>query len=35
LREEGHYYIEDLNSFTGIRVNGGEGEGKRLVHEGT
>jgi pSer/pThr/pTyr-binding forkhead associated (FHA) protein/tetratricopeptide (TPR) repeat protein len=34
LREEGHYYIEDLNSFTGIRVNGEKVEGKRLVHEG-
>src|SRR5207248_1367803 len=34
LREEGNYYIEDLNSFTGIRVNGEKVEGKRLIHEG-
>jgi pSer/pThr/pTyr-binding forkhead associated (FHA) protein len=34
LREEGHYYIEDLNSFTGIRVNGERVDGKRLVNAG-
>ena len=34
LREDGAYYIEDLNSFTGIRVNGERVAGKRLVHEG-
>src|SRR3954447_7886035 len=34
LREEGHFYIEDLNSFTGIRVNGEKIHGKTLVREG-
>jgi pSer/pThr/pTyr-binding forkhead associated (FHA) protein len=34
LREEGDYYIEDLNSFTGIRVNGEKIDGKRLIHAG-
>src|SRR5258708_35343181 len=34
LREEGHFYIEDLHSFTGIRVNGEKISGKQLVHEG-
>jgi pSer/pThr/pTyr-binding forkhead associated (FHA) protein len=34
LRESGHFYIEDLDSFTGIRVNGEKIEGKRLVHAG-
>src|SRR3989441_10865492 len=34
LRESGNYYIEDLNSFTGIRVNGEKVIGKRLVHDG-
>src|ERR1700682_3524718 len=34
LREEGEFYIEDLDSFTGIRVNGEKIEGKRLVHAG-
>src|SRR5260370_30402526 len=34
LREEGHFYIEDLNSFTGIRVNGEKISGKHLLHEG-
>src|SRR5437870_11795980 len=34
LRESGNYYIEDLNSFTGIRVNGEKIIGKRLVHDG-
>src|SRR2546425_9366797 len=33
LRESGNYYIEDLNSFTGIRVNGEKIIGKRLVHD--
>src|SRR5919201_3870166 len=35
LRDEsGHYYIEDLNSFTGIRVNGEKIAGKHVVHDG-
>jgi pSer/pThr/pTyr-binding forkhead associated (FHA) protein len=34
LRESGHYYIEDLNSFTGIRVNGEKIAGKHVVHDG-
>src|SRR3954447_126539 len=34
LREAGHYYIEDLNSFTGIRVNGEKINGRRLLHDG-
>lgn len=34
VRESGHYYIEDLNSFTGIRVNGEKITGKRLLHDG-
>jgi pSer/pThr/pTyr-binding forkhead associated (FHA) protein len=34
LREEGQFYIEDLNSFTGIRVNGQRIAGKHLVREG-
>jgi pSer/pThr/pTyr-binding forkhead associated (FHA) protein len=34
LREQGEFYIEDLGSFTGIRVNGEKIEGKRLVHAG-
>ena len=34
LREEGHFYIEDLGSFTGIRVNGDRIHGKALVREG-
>ena len=34
VRESGHYYIEDLNSFTGIRVNGEKIIGKRLLHDG-
>jgi ABC transport system ATP-binding/permease protein len=34
LRQSGQYYIEDLNSFTGIRVNGEKITGKRLVHDG-
>jgi pSer/pThr/pTyr-binding forkhead associated (FHA) protein len=34
LRESGRFYIEDLNSFTGIRVNGEKIAGKHLVNEG-
>ena len=34
LRDQGHFYIEDLGSFTGIRVNGDRIHGKALVHEG-
>src|SRR5919201_3295843 len=35
LRDEsGHYYIEDLNSFTGIRVNGEKIAGRHVVHDG-
>src|SRR5207237_7798975 len=34
VREEGHFYIEDLNSFTGIRLNGEKVQGKALVREG-
>src|SRR3954447_4496908 len=34
LREEGHFYIEDLDSFTGIRVNGEKIHGKHPVREG-
>jgi len=34
LREAGHFYIEDLDSFTGIRVNGEKIHGKHLVREG-
>src|SRR5207248_574259 len=34
LREAGHFYVEDLNSFTGIRVNGEKIAGKHLVQEG-
>jgi len=34
LRESGHYYIEDLNSFTGIRVNGEKIAGKHVVQDG-
>jgi ABC transport system ATP-binding/permease protein len=34
LREAGHYYIEDLNSFTGIRVNGEKIIGRRLLRDG-
>lgn len=34
VREEGHFYIEDLDSFTGIRVNGEKIKGKHLVEEG-
>src|SRR5205823_9381356 len=30
----GHFYIEDLNSFTGVRVNGEKVKGKHVVHEG-
>src|SRR4051812_48131982 len=34
IREGGHYYIEDLGSFTGIRVNGEKIAGKRQVADG-
>ncbi|MFN2545926.1 MAG: FHA domain-containing protein, partial [Myxococcales bacterium] len=34
LREAGHFYIEDLDSFTGIRVNGEKIHGKHAVREG-
>src|SRR5712691_8141288 len=34
LREDGHFYIEDLDSFTGVRVNGEKVKGKHAVHEG-
>ena len=34
LRDQGHFYIEDLDSFTGIRVNGDRIHGKALVREG-
>ena len=34
VREENRFFIEDLNSFTGIRVNGEKIAGKRLVREG-
>jgi pSer/pThr/pTyr-binding forkhead associated (FHA) protein/tetratricopeptide (TPR) repeat protein len=34
LREAGRFFIEDLGSFTGIRVNGEKIAGKRLVREG-
>lgn len=34
LREADRFFIEDLNSFTGIRVNGERIAGKRLVREG-
>ena len=34
LRDQGHFYIEDLGSFTGIRVNGDRIHGKALVREG-
>ncbi len=34
LREQGRFFIEDLNSFTGIRVNGEKIAGKRLLREG-
>ena len=34
VRDQGHFYIEDLGSFTGIRVNGEKVKGKQLVREG-
>ncbi len=34
LRENGHFYIEDLGSFTGIRVNGQRIHGKHGIAEG-
>jgi ABC transport system ATP-binding/permease protein len=34
IREDGHYFIEDLGSFTGIRVNGEKIAGKHRVEDG-
>lgn len=34
LREAGRFFIEDLGSFTGIRVNGEKIAGKRLLRDG-
>ena len=34
VRAEGHFYIEDLDSFTGIRLNGEKVKGKAEVKEG-
>ena len=34
LRESGHYYIEDLDCFTVIRVNGEKIAGKHVVQDG-
>ncbi len=34
LRRSGRVYVEDLGSFTGVRVNGGRVHGSRLVREG-
>ena len=34
LREDGRFFVEDLKSLTGIRVNGEKIVGKRLVREG-
>jgi pSer/pThr/pTyr-binding forkhead associated (FHA) protein len=34
LREDGIFYIEDLNSFTGILLNGERVAGRRQVDEG-
>ena len=34
LREAGRFFIEDLNSLTGIRVNGEKIAGKRLLRQG-
>ncbi len=34
LRVDGRYFIEDLDSFTGIRVNGERVEGRRQVGDG-
>ena len=34
LRRSGRVYVEDLGSFTGVRVNGGRVHGPRLVREG-
>jgi len=34
VRKDGHFYVEDLDSFTGIRVNGERVKGKRPVQEG-
>src|SRR5713226_5555512 len=34
VRDQGNFYIEDQDSFTGIRVNGEKIKGKQLVREG-
>jgi pSer/pThr/pTyr-binding forkhead associated (FHA) protein len=34
LRRSGRFYVEDLNSFTGVRVNGERVRGTRAVREG-
>jgi len=34
LHRSGRFYLEDLNSFTGVRVNGDRVRGTRQVHEG-
>src|SRR2546423_5367225 len=34
LRRSGRFYLEDLNSFTGVRVNGDRVRGTREVREG-
>jgi len=33
-RRDGRIYVEDLNSFTGVRVNGDRVHGTREIHEG-
>ncbi len=34
VRQDGHFFVEDLDSFTGIRVNGEKVKGKRAIKEG-
>ncbi len=34
VRRQGRFYVEDLNSFTGVRVNGQHVHGSRQVGEG-
>ena len=34
VRRDGRMYVEDLNSFTGVRVNGDRVHGMREIHEG-
>jgi ABC transport system ATP-binding/permease protein len=34
FRREGQVYLEDLNSLTGVRVNGQRIHGRRPIHEG-